>query len=220
MCIALPRRHRAQTSASPFKNLPYQRLNSPPPTPRMAPRPTSAPVPAVVAVAVDEVAPAPSPSAPSPSAPRIASQHERLLMELLPFEDTATFRDWLDGPFVRGSWDEFCADYLSLALLRAESPGAVPEPDKARTARAAREALGTRKPKFLVYHPDKTGWAAEDHYVRFVVTLIADNGLRNMWNGSEWKRKGLDIAKAAYEVLVYLKATMVYPDPNPPNYYA
>ncbi|EFQ30938.1 hypothetical protein CGRA01v4_08642 [Colletotrichum graminicola] len=210
MCIPLPRRHRAQTSASPFKNLPYQRLSSPPPTPRMAPRHTSAPVPAVVAVAPP----------PSPSAPRTASQYERLLMELLPFGDTATFRDWLDGPFVRGSWDEFCADYLSLALLRAGSPGAVPEPDKARTARAAREALDTRKPKFLVYHPDKTGWAVEDHYVRFIVTLIADNGLRNMWYDPEWKRNGLDITKAAHEVLVLLKAAMVYPDPNPPSYSA
>ncbi|KAK1988917.1 hypothetical protein LZ30DRAFT_577158 [Colletotrichum cereale] len=212
MCIPRPRRHRRQTSASPFKNLPYRRLDSPPPTPRMASRPTSAPGPAATAAA----APLPSPSAPYVP----TSQHERLLMELLPFGDAATFRGWLDGPFVRGSWDEFCADYLSRALLSAGSPSAVPEPDKTRTARAAREALDARKPKFLVYRPDKAGWAAEDHYVRFVVTLVADNGMRNLWCESEWKRKGLDIAKAAYEVLVFLKATMAYLDPNPPSYSA
>ncbi|KAK2021971.1 hypothetical protein LX32DRAFT_221363 [Colletotrichum zoysiae] len=215
MCIPRPRRHRAQAIASPFKNLPYRRLDSPPPTPRTAPRPTAALVPTAAAVALGAAA-----SPPSPSAPRVASQHERLLMELLPFGDTAAFRDWLDGPFVRGSWDEFCADYLSLALLSAGSPGAVPEPDKTRTARAARRALDAREPKFLVYRPDKTGWAAEDHYVRFVVTLVADNGLRNMWREPEWQRKRLDMAKAAYEVLVFLKATMVYPDPNPPSYSA
>ncbi|KAK2000150.1 hypothetical protein LX36DRAFT_444960 [Colletotrichum falcatum] len=215
MCIPRPRRHCAQTSASPFKNIPYRRLYSPPPTPRMAPRPASVPAP-VVAVAAAAAAVPPL----LPSAPRVASHHERLLLELLPFEDVAAFRDWLDGPFVRGSWDEFCTDYLSMALLSAGSPGAVPDPDKTRTAQAAREALDARKPKFLVYHPDKTGWAAEDHHVRFIVTLVANNGLRNMWHESEWKRKGLDIAKAAYEVLVFLKATMACPDPNPPSYSA
>ncbi|KAK1967140.1 hypothetical protein LY78DRAFT_576958 [Colletotrichum sublineola] len=216
MCIPRPRRHRAQTSASPFKNLPYQRLDSPPLTPRMAHRPTSAPVLAAAAVPVDAAT-----MSPSPSAPRVASQHERLLMELLPpFRDTTAFHDWLNGPFVRGSWDEFCADYLSLALLSAGSPGAVPEPDKTRTAQAAREALDARRPKFLVYHPNKMGWEAEDHYVRFIVMLVTDNGLRNIWYESEWKRKGLDIAKAAYEVLIFLKTTMVYPDPNPPCYSA
>ncbi|GKT62012.1 hypothetical protein CT0861_07937 [Colletotrichum tofieldiae] len=208
MCIPRPRRHRPQTDTSPIKNGPYQRLASPPPTPRMAPRPTSAPAP---------LAGGPPPH---PSTSRVASQHERLLLELLPFKDAAKFHEWLDSHFVRGSWDEFYADYLSGTLLAGAGPNPVPEPDKTRTAQTAREALNARKPKFLVYHPDKTGWAAEDHYVRFIVTLVADNGLQNLWSESEWKKKGLDIAKAAYEVLVFLKTTMPHADPDPPSYSA
>ncbi|KZL80278.1 hypothetical protein CI238_10598 [Colletotrichum incanum] len=212
MCIPRPRRHRPQSDTSPIKDCPYHRLASPPPTPRMTPRPTSTPV---LPFAVDAAGPAPHPS---PS--RVASQHERLLLELLPFKDVAKFHEWLDGRFVRGSWDEFYADYLSGALLAGAGPSSVPEPDKTRTAQTAREALNARKPKFLVYHPDKTGWAAEDHYVRFIVTLVADNGLQNLWHESEWKKKGLDIAKAAYEVLIFLKTVMPYADPNPPTYSA
>ncbi|GKT45650.1 uncharacterized protein ColSpa_05831 [Colletotrichum spaethianum] len=214
MCIPRPRRHRAQTYTSPLKNIPYQRLASPPPTPRMAPRPIPAPVP-VVAAAAGAAAPLPH-----PSASRVSSQHERLLLELLPFKDAAAFHAWLGSHFVRGSWNEFYADYLSRAVATGAGPSSVPEPDKTRTAQTAREALNVRKAKFLVHHPDKTGWAAEDHYARFIVTLVADNMLQNLWSESEWKKRGLDIAKAAYEVLVFLKATMVYADPNPPSYSA
>ncbi|KAK1674754.1 hypothetical protein BDP55DRAFT_729403 [Colletotrichum godetiae] len=161
-----------------------------------------------------------------------SSQHERLLLELLPFKDTTKFHDWLDSNFVRGPWNEFNADFLSRAIADAAAagvvgptglpagPSAVPEPEKVRTAQAAREALNARKVKFVVYRPDKSAWTAEDHHVRFIVTLVADNMLQNLWYESEWKKKGLDIAKAAYEVLIFLKATMVYADPNPPSYSA
>ncbi|KAK1713048.1 hypothetical protein BDP67DRAFT_544271 [Colletotrichum lupini] len=147
---------------------------------------------------------------PPASSSRVSLQHERLLLELLPFKDATKFHDWLDSNFVRGPWNEFNADFLSRS-------SAVLEPDKTRTAQAAREALNGRKAKFCVYRPDKSAWTAEDHHVRFIVTLVADNMLQNLWYESEWKKKGLDIVKVAYEVLIFLKATMVYADPNPPR---
>ncbi|OLN97534.1 hypothetical protein CCHL11_01238 [Colletotrichum chlorophyti] len=171
----------------------------------MAPKPTSAP-------------PAPSRSSaplPGPATTRVSSQHERLLLELLPFKEATKFHDWLTSNFVRGSWDEFHTDYLSRL-----GPVAEPEPDKNRTAQAARDAYNSRKAKFLVYHPDKTDWTAEDHHVRFIVTLVADNLLQQLWHESEWRKKGLDIAKAAYEVLIFLKATAAYADADPPVYSA
>ncbi|TQN73010.1 hypothetical protein CSHISOI_02499 [Colletotrichum shisoi] len=216
MCLPRPRRHRALTDTSSIRNVPYQRLASPPPAPRMAPRPTPAAVPVASGAAV------PFPHA---TTPRVASQHERLLLELLPFKDAVEFHAWLSSSLVRGPWDEFYADYLSRALAGAgfsssSSSSSVPEPDKTRTAQAARDAINARKPRFLVYHPDKTGWTAEDHHVRFIVTLVADNRLHNLWYESQWKKSGLDIAKAAYEVLVFLKTATVYADPDPPSYSA
>ncbi|KAK1635137.1 hypothetical protein BDP81DRAFT_407574 [Colletotrichum phormii] len=226
MCIPRPRRHTTQSS-SPIIKLPYQRLDSPPPTPRMVPKPT-----AVGTVAAMPTSPARTPASVPPASSRVSSQHERLLLELLPFKDTTKFHDWLDSNYVRGPWNEFNADFLSRAIADAAAagvvgptglpagPSAVPEPEKVRTAQAAREALNGRKAKFVVYRPDKSTWTAEDHHVRFIVTLVADNMLQNLWYESEWKKKGLEIAKAAYEVLIFLKATMVYADPNPPSYSA
>uniref|UniRef100_L2FYI4 Uncharacterized protein n=1 Tax=Colletotrichum fructicola (strain Nara gc5) TaxID=1213859 RepID=L2FYI4_COLFN len=140
------------------------------------------------------------PGPPNTSAARVSSQHERLLLELLPFKEASKFHD-------------------GAAAAAGEGPAGIPEPDKPRTAQAARDALNSRKPKFLVYHPDKTGWTPEDHHVRFIVTLVADNMLQNLWYESEWKKRGLDIAKAAYEVLIFLKATL-FVDPSPPSYSA
>nr|XP_036583192.1 uncharacterized protein CTRU02_06785 [Colletotrichum truncatum]KAF6792168.1 hypothetical protein CTRU02_06785 [Colletotrichum truncatum] len=139
----------------------------------MAPKPTSPSLPSTGVGAM------PGPS----TAARVSSQHERLLLELLPFKEASKFHEWLNSPFT------------------------------------ARDALNSRKPKYLVYHPDKTGWTPEDHYVRFIITLVADNMLQSLWSESEWKKRGLDIAKAAYEVLIFLKATL-YADPNPPSYSA
>ncbi|KAG7043945.1 hypothetical protein JMJ77_0011765 [Colletotrichum scovillei] len=198
----------------------------------MVPKPA-----AVGTVAAMPTSPARTPALANPpasysSSSRVSLQHERLLLELLPFKDATKFHDWLDSNFVRGPWNEFNADFLSRAIADVAAagptttgglppgPSAVPEPDKIRTAQAAREALNGRKAKFCVYRPDKSAWTAEDHHVRFIVTLVADNMLQNLWYESEWKKKGLDIAKAAYEVLIFLKATMVYADPNPPSYSA
>jgi hypothetical protein len=76
------------------------------------------------------------------SSSAIATQHERLILELLPLRDAQHFRQWICGPFVRGSWDEFCRDFL------IRFPGA-PEPDKAKTTEAARNALNSKSTKYL-----------------------------------------------------------------------
>ena len=60
----------------------------------------------------------------------------------------------------------------------------------------------------------------DDHYIRFLVTLVLDNMLNGMWD-SEWRKRGSDvaIAKAAYEVLSYLRATaLTAADSGPPGY--
>jgi hypothetical protein len=76
------------------------------------------------------------------SSTAISSQHERLILELLPFKDSKQFREWLNGPLVRGSWDEFCRD----CLLR--NP-AMAEPEKNKTAEAAKSAINSKKVKYM-----------------------------------------------------------------------
>ena len=93
-----------------------------------------------------------------------------------------------------------------------------PEPDKAKTAQLAKDAFNSRNPKYLIYHPEKDGWTSEDHHIRFMVTVIADNIIKKMWSESEWKKSSLDISKAVYEVLSFLRATTFNPNPNPPSY--
>ena len=118
---------------------------------------------------------------------------------------------WLNSIYVRGSWHEFLRDFLAGSPLAAE-------PDKIKTAQQAKEAINSRSPKYLMYHPEKDGWTAEDHHVRFMVTLISDNMLRGMWSESDWKKRSTDIAKAAFEVLSFLRATVPSVDANPPRY--
>lgn len=103
---------------------------------------------------------------------RLSAQHERLILELLPFKDANLFHDWLSSVYVRGSWIEFCRDFLTDNHLS-------PEPDKDKTAQAAKDAINSRKPQFLLYHPDKTGWNDQDHHVRFIVSVVADNMLKS-----------------------------------------
>lgn len=148
---------------------------------------------------------------------QLSTQHERLILELLPLKDPAAFHAWLAGDFVRGSWDEFRRDGLYPLAAPSGSSRASLEPDKHKTAQAARDAIHSRKPKFLVYHPDKRNWTLEDHHVRFIVTVIADNMLQGLWSESDWKKKSVDIAKAVYEVLAFLKAIDVV-DKEPPRY--
>lgn len=145
-----------------------------------------------------------------PAPTHLASQHERLILELLPFKDRSQFHEWLQGPYVRGSWNEFCRDFL------AQNP-AVPEPDKTRTAQAARDALKSKSVKFLAYHPDKDGWTAEDHHVRFIVTVVGDNLLTKLWSEDDFKKRLIDVAKAVYEVLSFLRGATLQ---NPPGYEA
>lgn len=147
---------------------------------------------------------------------QLSIQHERLILELLPFKDPNAFQDWLQSVFIRGSWLEFCRDFLS------KQPMAL-EPDKETTAKAARDAISHRSQKYLVYHPDKTGWTVEDHHVRFIVTVIQDNLLRGMWDGVKWsdpdfKRRAADIPNAVFEVLAYLRASFAVADLSPPVY--
>lgn len=142
----------------------------------------------------------PSPTAPSATT-QLATQHERLILELLPFKEVGQFHEWLQSGFVRGSWLEFSRDFLS------RNPRA-PEPDKARTAQAAKDAINGRSVKYLVYHPDKAAWTPEDHHVRFIATVVADNMLKDLWGKRDWEKRGLDIAKAVYEVLSFLRSTV------------
>lgn len=101
---------------------------------------------------------------------------------------------------MRGSWCEFLRDSHSTHPLTAE-------PDKARTVQRAREALDARSAQYLMHNPDKAGWTAEDHHVRFVVAVVADNMLAGLWSEKEWRKNGGAVAGAVFEVLVFLKAT-------------
>ncbi|KAL2131263.1 hypothetical protein VTI74DRAFT_5318 [Chaetomium olivicolor] len=144
---------------------------------------------------------------------QLSSQHERLILELLPFKDVRQFHEWLNSIYIRGSWNEFVRDFL------ARNPLA-PELDKTKTAQKAKDALNSRSPQYLMYHPDKTTWSAEDHHVRFIVTVISDNMLKGLWSESDWKKRGIEVSKAVYEVLAFLRATSFTPDADPPQYEA
>ncbi len=119
---------------------------------------------------------------------------------------------WLNGTYVRGSWHEFLRDFL------ARNP-MVPEPDKAKVAQLAKDAINSRNAKYLMYHPEKDGWTSEDHHVRFIATVVCDNLLhKGLWSDSDWKKKNLEITKAVYEVLSFLRATSLGTETNPPRY--
>ncbi|KAH6632662.1 hypothetical protein F5144DRAFT_488833 [Chaetomium tenue] len=140
---------------------------------------------------------------PPPSASgavRLASQHERLILELLPFQDIRQFQDWLNGVYVRGSWSEFLRDFHGAHPLAAE-------PDKSTTVQKARDAIQSRGAQYLMHNPDKAAWTAEDHHVRFLVAVISDNMLAGLWSDRDWKKNGLAVCGAVFEVLVFLKAT-------------
>ncbi|KAK0714891.1 hypothetical protein B0H67DRAFT_579398 [Lasiosphaeris hirsuta] len=146
------------------------------------------------------------------AAAQISSQHERLILELLPVKDARQFHEWLSGIYVRGSWHEFLGDFL------ARNPLA-PELDKAKISQLAKDAVNSRNPKYLMYHPDKEGWTSEDYHIRFISTVITDNLLnKGLWTDSDWKKKSLDITKAVYEVLSFLRATTLGADAQPPRY--
>ncbi|KGQ08279.1 hypothetical protein BBAD15_g6393 [Beauveria bassiana D1-5] len=151
----------------------------------------------------------------TPTSP-FSQQRERLILELFPFKDAGKFHEWLRGGPVQGSWREFQRDLL--ARLPADGDRPDPGPDKARMAQATKDAINARSQKFLVYHPDKSGWSPEDHHVRFMTTVIMDSLLANLWSDSDWKKKNLDIYKAVYEVLFFLKASHYMNQQAPPSY--
>ncbi|KAK4449898.1 hypothetical protein QBC34DRAFT_462576 [Podospora aff. communis PSN243] len=143
---------------------------------------------------------------------RLSTQHERLILELLPFKDVVQFHEWLNSIYVRGSWYEFSRDFLSRNPL-------APEPDKAKLAQQAKDAINSRNQKYLMYHPEKDNWTSEDHHIRFLVTVISDNLLKGLWSESDWKKRNIDIAKSCYEVLSFLRATAgPGVSDNPPRY--
>lgn len=154
-----------------------------------------------------------------PSGPRLSAQHERLILELLPFKDASQFREWLG--FLEGDWEEYCRDYLDpqyWTALYDEAGNALeipdqapsdPEPDKSMTAQRTKDAINHQSVIFLAYHPDKATWTPEDHAVRFVATAIADSLLRKVWGERDWRKRPLEIAKAVYEVLSYKRAGYV-----------
>ncbi|KAK0701799.1 hypothetical protein B0T26DRAFT_659576 [Lasiosphaeria miniovina] len=127
------------------------------------------------------------------------TQHQRLVLEQLPFKTLRSFHDWLDSVYVRGSWEEFLTDFL------VHNPMA-PEPDKARVASLAIAAVSSRNPRYTLYHPKKKSWAVEDHHIRFIVTVIMDN--RRLWDDAMLAEQGEPIARAVYEVLSYYRASV------------
>ncbi|KAK3903276.1 hypothetical protein C8A05DRAFT_32996 [Staphylotrichum tortipilum] len=150
---------------------------------------------------------------PLPGSVQLSSQHERLILELLPFKDLHQFHEWLSGVYVRGSWHEFVRDFLS------RNPAA-PELDKTKTAQTAKDAINSRNVQYLIYHPDKGAWTAQEHHVRFIVAVVSDNMLKGLWSESDWKKRSLEISKAVYEVLAFLRATAFTPESLPPQYEA
>ncbi|TQW07439.1 hypothetical protein V2A60_003415 [Cordyceps javanica] len=147
-----------------------------------------------------------------PETSPFSQQRERLILELLPFKDAGKFHEWLRSGPVQGSWREFQRDLL------ARVPADRPDPDKGKMAQATKDAINARSQKFLVYHPDKSGWSPEDHYVRFMTIVILDSLLANLWSESDWKKRNIDICKAVYEVLFFLKAAHYMNQQAPPSY--
>jgi hypothetical protein len=96
-----------------------------------------------------------------------------------------------------------------------------PEVDKTKVAQMAKDALNARAAHYMVYHPDKSAWSSEEHHVRFIVAVISDNMLgKGLWSEGDWKKRSLEIAKAVYEVLAFLRATAFSPNVDLPRYEA
>jgi hypothetical protein len=110
-------------------------------------------------------------------------------------------------------WKEFVVDFL------ADNPLA-PMPSKSKTAVKARDVLEWEycplmpedqmrhpQPQYLLYHPDKASWSVEDHCIRFIVTVVRDNMLNRLWIGDDLQIRGLEIAKAVFDILVFLRTS-------------
>ncbi|KAG6244590.1 hypothetical protein E4U23_006120 [Claviceps purpurea] len=146
----------------------------------------------------------------SPTPPlmdKLSVQNGRLVSELFPFKKLDKLKEWLKVDCMQGAWAEFMRDCVT------KSPNeSVADPDKVKITDAARTAIElSGNIKYLMYHPDKTAWTVDDHHVRFIVVVVRDNLVRQLWSqggssqGSWWQEK-LEICKAVYELLCYLKA--------------
>ncbi|KAG6182952.1 hypothetical protein E4U48_000637 [Claviceps purpurea] len=132
---------------------------------------------------------------------KLSVQNGRLVSELFPFKDLDKLKEWLKVDCMQGAWAEFMRDCVT------KSPSeSVADPDKGIIAGAAKAAIDHRNIQYLVYHPDKTTWTVDDHHVRFIVIVVRDNLLRALWSEGDWRQKALEICKAVYELLCYLKA--------------
>ncbi len=81
------------------------------------------------------------------------------------------------------------------------------EPDIGEVVERAREATRTRISQDMVLCPDKSGWTAEDHMVRFLATTFSDGAHRNMWpeRGRRHRHPKRTI-RALHETAGYLRA--------------
>ncbi|KAG6133236.1 hypothetical protein E4U28_006258 [Claviceps purpurea] len=132
---------------------------------------------------------------------KLSVQNGRLVSELFPFKKLDKLKEWLKVDCMQGAWAEFMRDCVT------KSPSeSVADPDKCMIASAATSAIQYRNTKYLVYHPGKTAWTVNDHHVRFIVIVVRDNLLRDLWSEGDWRQKALEICKAVYELLCYLKA--------------
>lgn len=119
---------------------------------------------------------------------------------------------WLSSTYVQGAWNEIQQDFL------AQNP-MTPEAAKEQVVKLAKDAINSKDPKYLVYHPEKAEWTSDDHHVRFIATLILDNRLKGLWSDGDWRTKSTDITKAAFEVLSFLRAaSLKTADSGPPGY--
>jgi hypothetical protein len=144
----------------------------------------------------------------SPGTPRstksrasiLSAQHTRLLISMLPFKNPVELDEWISRPPVSAAWLEF----------RASVPAIHPDPNVVEVCNLAERAIISAPPsgrKFCLLHPDKRGWSIDDHHVRFIVGIAKDSLEEQAWDSSKWIQRSQEIAKALYEVLVYLKTT-------------
>ena len=94
------------------------------------------------------------------------------------------------------------------AGFTAAIPGLQPDPDLGvvtSMVRAALEEDTLPHARFRMLHPDKRDWSAADHHVLFLVAVISDSLLEELWDKREWKNHLVRIVQAVYEVLVYMK---------------
>jgi hypothetical protein len=143
-----------------------------------------------------------TPSHPAMNAnPAFSAQLQRLLIEMLPFRDAQQFHEWLAGPYVSGAWDEFRKEYLN-----GTGPEPPEEPDKAATCQVVRTVLHSSDPKYRLMRPDKTGWTAQDHTVRFMVSVVWDNFFSGLWSVRDYRVRPDHYVNVVYEVLGFLRA--------------